>query len=72
MKCVCEIHIDISIFGAGIALSDIALDYGLDDLEFEYRQRLGIFLFTTTSRPAPASYTRGKKGFFPGSKSAGA
>jgi hypothetical protein len=27
----------------------IALGYGLDDRGFESRQRLGIFLFTTTS-----------------------
>jgi hypothetical protein len=33
-------------------LSGIALDYGLDDRGFESRQGLGIFLFTTTSRPA--------------------
>jgi hypothetical protein len=30
----------------------IALSYGLDDWEFESRQRLGIFLFTTASRPS--------------------
>jgi hypothetical protein len=28
------------------------LDYGLDDRLFESRQRLGIFIFTTTYRPA--------------------
>jgi hypothetical protein len=33
-------------------LSGIALGYGVDDRWFEYRQRLGIFLFTTASRPA--------------------
>jgi hypothetical protein len=33
-------------------LSDIALDYGLDDRGFESWQGLGIFLFTTTSRTA--------------------
>jgi hypothetical protein len=33
-------------------LSGIALGYGLDGLVFESRQRLGIFLFTTLSRPA--------------------
>jgi hypothetical protein len=33
-------------------LSRIALRYGLDDREFESRQGLGIFLFTTASRPA--------------------
>jgi hypothetical protein len=30
----------------------IALGYGLDDRGFEYRQELGIFPFTTVSRPA--------------------
>jgi hypothetical protein len=29
-----------------------ALGYELDDREFESRQGLGIFLFTTASRPA--------------------
>jgi hypothetical protein len=29
----------------------IALGYGLDERWFEYRQRLGIFLFTSVSRP---------------------
>jgi hypothetical protein len=33
-------------------LSGIALSYGLDDRGFESRQGLGIFLFTTASRPA--------------------
>jgi hypothetical protein len=28
------------------------LGYGLDDQGFECRERLGIFLFTTASRPA--------------------
>jgi hypothetical protein len=32
-------------------LSAIALGYGLDDWGFEFRQRLGIFLLTTASRP---------------------
>jgi hypothetical protein len=36
--------------GAGIA--QWYLGYGLDDREFEPRRRLGIFLFTTLSRPA--------------------
>jgi hypothetical protein len=30
----------------------ITLGYGLDDREYESRQGLGIFLFTTASRPA--------------------
>jgi hypothetical protein len=30
----------------------MALGYGLDDQGFQSRQRLGIFLFTTVSRPA--------------------
>jgi hypothetical protein len=33
-------------------LSGIALGYGLDDRGFESLQGLGIFLFTTASRPA--------------------
>jgi hypothetical protein len=33
-------------------LSGIALDYGVDDRRFESRRGLGIFLFTTASRPA--------------------
>jgi hypothetical protein len=33
-------------------LSGIALGYGLDDRGFESRQGMGIFLFTTASRPA--------------------
>jgi hypothetical protein len=32
-------------------LSGIALDYRLDERGFETRQGLGIFLFTTASRP---------------------
>jgi hypothetical protein len=33
-------------------LSGIALVYGLDDRGFNSRRELGIFLFTTASRPA--------------------
>jgi hypothetical protein len=33
-------------------LRTVALGYGLDDPGFESRQCLGIFLITTTSRPA--------------------
>jgi hypothetical protein len=33
-------------------LGGTALGYGLDDRGFESRQGLGIFLFTTASRPA--------------------
>jgi hypothetical protein len=33
-------------------LSGTPLGYGLDDRGFESRQGLGIFLFTTASRPA--------------------
>jgi hypothetical protein len=33
-------------------LSVTALGYGLDDRVFKCRQGLGIFLFTTESRPA--------------------
>jgi hypothetical protein len=36
-------------------LSGIDLGYGLDDWGFESRQELGIFLFTTASRPALGS-----------------
>jgi hypothetical protein len=32
-------------------LSGIALGYGVDDRKFEPRQGLGIFFFTTASRP---------------------
>jgi hypothetical protein len=35
-----------------LSMYNIALGYGLDDQGFESRQRLGIFLFTTVSRPA--------------------
>jgi hypothetical protein len=31
---------------------DSLVGYGLDDREFESRQRLEIFLFSTASRPA--------------------
>jgi hypothetical protein len=34
-----------------VARSGLALDYGLDGRWFESRQKLGIFLFTTVSRP---------------------
>jgi hypothetical protein len=33
-------------------LSAISLDYGLNARRFESRQELGIFLFTTASRPS--------------------
>jgi hypothetical protein len=33
-------------------LSGIALGYGLDGRGFESRQGMGIFLFTTASKPA--------------------
>jgi hypothetical protein len=36
----------------GIAQWYTALGYVMDDRGFESRQRLGIFLFTTASRPA--------------------
>jgi hypothetical protein len=55
--------------------SGIALGYGLDDWGFDSRQRLGIFLFTTVSRPAlgptqtPIHWVLGA---LPGSKAAGA
>jgi hypothetical protein len=41
--------------GAGIAQCGIGLGYGLDDLGFESRQGLGIFLFATAPRPALGS-----------------
>jgi len=48
-----------------------ALGYGLDDRGFEFRQRLGIFLFTTCSGVHPDSYLMGTRGSFPGGKAAG-
>jgi hypothetical protein len=52
------------------------MSYGLDDPGFESRQGLGIFLFSTASRPAigahPASYPMGTRDSFPGDKAAGA
>jgi hypothetical protein len=35
-----------------VQLSGIALDYRLDDLGFESQKGLGIFMFTTATRPA--------------------
>jgi hypothetical protein len=40
------------IKGYRFMVCDTALGYGLDDREFESRQELGIFLFTTLSGPA--------------------
>jgi hypothetical protein len=40
-------------------LSGIALGYGLDDLEFESGQRLGILLSTTASGTAPIQWVAG-------------
>jgi hypothetical protein len=55
-----------------VCVSGIAVGYGLDDRELESRQRLGIFLFTTTVWGAhPASYPVGIRGSFPGCKAAG-
>jgi hypothetical protein len=56
-------------------LSGIALGYGLDDLGFETRQRLGIFCWP--SRPdrlwgPPNVLPLGTRVFFPGCKTAGA
>jgi hypothetical protein len=49
--------------------SGIALDYGLDDRWFESRQGLGIFFFTTASRPAlpptQSLLSSGYQGLFP-------
>jgi hypothetical protein len=45
-----------------------ALGYGLDYRWFECWQRLGIFLFTTVSRPALGPYPLGNGGSFPGDK----
>jgi hypothetical protein len=53
----------LKVGGAGY-LSGIALGYGLDDRWFESRQGLGIFLFTTASRPALGP-SHGNKGLFP-------
>jgi hypothetical protein len=44
------------------------MDYGLDDRVFEFREGLGIFLFTTVSRTAvgsPSLLSNGKQGLFP-------
>jgi hypothetical protein len=52
-------------FNDGLPEAGIALGYGLDDRYFESRQGLGIFLFTTASRPAlgptqfPIQWVRG-------------
>jgi hypothetical protein len=49
-------------------LNDTALGYGLDDQGFESRQGLGIFLFTTTPRPAqgsPSHLSNGYQRLFP-------
>jgi hypothetical protein len=46
----------------------IALGYGMEDRGFESRQKLGIFLFTTASRPAlgpPSLLYNGYQGLFP-------
>jgi hypothetical protein len=56
-------------------LSGIALGYGLDDQGFEFRQGMGIFLFTTVSQTIsgahPASYPICIRISFPGGKAAG-
>jgi hypothetical protein len=57
-------------------LSGIALGYGLNNRGFESRQGLGIFLFTTASRPAlgpiQSSIQWVAGGSFLGRKAAGA
>jgi hypothetical protein len=57
-------------------LSGIALCYGLDCQGFESRQGLWIFLFNhrvqNSSGAKPASYPMVARGFFAGSKAAGA
>jgi hypothetical protein len=59
-----------------VTASGTALGYGLDDRVFESWQSLGIFLFTTASKPVlgptQAFYPMGTNGFLPGSKVAGA
>jgi hypothetical protein len=55
MNQYCFLHIFINssfTIKYPVLLSGIALGYGLDDWGFESRQWLGIFLFTTASRPA--------------------
>jgi hypothetical protein len=42
---------NLTLWEEPLYLSSIALDYGLHDREFESRQGLEIFLFTTMSRP---------------------
>jgi len=43
-------------------------------LGFDYRRRLGIFLYTTASGTAlgPTQHPKGTRGYFPGGKAAGA
>jgi hypothetical protein len=55
-------------------LSGIALGYGLDDREFEFRQQLRIFFFTIASRPVLGTssfLSNGYRASFPRDKVAG-
>jgi hypothetical protein len=57
-------------------VSCIALGYGLDDRGLDFWQGLGIFLFTTASRPVlepppPASYPMGTGVYFLEGKAVG-
>jgi hypothetical protein len=45
----CPVRISLTL---PVILNFCGLDYGLDDQGFESRQKLGIFLYTTLSRPA--------------------
>jgi hypothetical protein len=47
-----QMNSSILVVSTGNKRAGIALSYGLDDLGFESRQRLRVFLFTTVSRPA--------------------
>jgi hypothetical protein len=48
------------------------MGYGLDDRGFETGQELGIFLFTTVSRPALEPIQPPTRGSFPGNKTTAA
>jgi hypothetical protein len=54
---LCFTAMNYVLLGSYIALRnenpDYEFSYGLDDRGFEFRRRLGIFSFTTASRPAP-------------------
>jgi hypothetical protein len=68
---VCTSVLD-GLHGFSVYLCGIALGYGLNNLRFESRHGLGIFLFTIASRGAhPASYPMGTRRSSPGVKRPG-